>query len=384
MHPTLRLTGLLLLATAAAGLSCRPSSDDRVFHARLDLGRPHAGGELGQLPELRFAAPIVIDNLTLWPVVAWEPVALGRYPSLVDAQQLGEAEIREYGGGTVSTIEIRNRGKDPLLVCAGTLVKGGKQDRQIGKDLVIGPDEVFQTPAYCVERDRWQELRAGRETGGSFECLGYLATKRVRASAQYDADQEQVWRQVDHVNQKAGVAPETGSFVATVEDLRAQLRRLEMERRLSLELEAAAAAEEVVGFAYAVNGEPLAARVFASEAVFAAHAVPFLKTMVLEAEVADRGEAPFREAAELRHVLSMIERIDRAAWSSPEAGGDFRRRVKLSRRGGHSRIEVPRLLDSGERVWLVLTEDWTAVATPDPEMKLELYDELCALGYTES
>ncbi len=371
---------LLLLPVLLA--SCgEPLASDQ-FHAGLGASEPD------QLGVLRFAEPVVVDNLTLWPVLAQETPELGRFPSLVDAEQRGLVTVQELGGGTVSQIQIRNDGKEPVLVCGGSLIKGGKQDRQIAHDLVVRAGDLITVDAYCVEQGRWDREREGRDTGGRFRCLPYLASKRVRASAQYDADQDQVWEQVEALNRKAGQDPGTGTYLAAVEDRGAARRRLEAELRLASALEARAAEHELIGFGYAINGEPLAVRIFANEEIFADHADPFLKTMVLEAELADRRSAePYRRAAALLPLQSMLRRIDEAEWRPVYQEERVRRAQRTSRRGGHSKLEVLVRGPGGEQSWQILTEDWTAVVEIDAELHAELLEELgalCELGYTDA
>ncbi len=42
-----------------------------------------------------------------------------------------------YGSAQVNQLVLINRGKRPLLLLAGEVVSGGKQDRIIGKDRIV-------------------------------------------------------------------------------------------------------------------------------------------------------------------------------------------------------------------------------------------------------
>ena len=93
----------------------------------------------------RLGEPIQVENLTVWPVLTDTPVETGEILSLHEAQEKGLVKIREKGAGrdgrgdqaTVSKLVVENLSDRPVLVTAGTIVKGGKQDRQLGQDLVI-------------------------------------------------------------------------------------------------------------------------------------------------------------------------------------------------------------------------------------------------------
>src|SRR5881227_3425648 len=90
-------------------------------------------------------------------------------------------------GASVNQLVLINRSKRPLLLLAGELVSGGKQDRVIGKDRIVPagapplPLEVF-----CVEHGRW--------TGSSqFAAAKTIVHPSVRESAAVDQAQTKVW-----------------------------------------------------------------------------------------------------------------------------------------------------------------------------------------------
>jgi len=45
--------------------------------------------------------------------------------------------VQNYGGPSVNQLVLVNHSKRPLLLLAGELVSGGKQDRVIGKDRIV-------------------------------------------------------------------------------------------------------------------------------------------------------------------------------------------------------------------------------------------------------
>ena len=105
------------------------------------------------------AAAVTVGNLTVWPVRTDRPLDLGEFLTLDEAISKGVAEVREVGApaepaqvrataqqeavqvleeaAVVNTLVVENKGDLPILVCAGTVVKGGNQDRQIGQDVVL-------------------------------------------------------------------------------------------------------------------------------------------------------------------------------------------------------------------------------------------------------
>ena len=61
----------------------------------------------------------------------------------------------------VNELVIENLSDEEVYVQAGDIVKGGKQDRVLSDDLVIGPNSGrVPIASFCVEQGRWHR-RAG-------------------------------------------------------------------------------------------------------------------------------------------------------------------------------------------------------------------------------
>jgi hypothetical protein len=63
-----------------------------------------------------------------------------------------------YRGDQVNTLVLVNNSKKPLLLLAGEIVTGGKQDRVIAKDRIVpvGADPI-DLSVFCIEPGRWTE-----------------------------------------------------------------------------------------------------------------------------------------------------------------------------------------------------------------------------------
>jgi hypothetical protein len=83
-----------------------------------------------------------------------------------------------------------NRSKRPLLLLAGELVSGGKQDRIIGKDRIV-PVGAPPLPldVFCVEHGRWS-------SGANFVASKTIVHPSVREQAAVNQDQSNVWAAV--------------------------------------------------------------------------------------------------------------------------------------------------------------------------------------------
>jgi hypothetical protein len=208
------------------------------------------------------APPVSYKNVTIFPLVAKDGAKPGAdYEILDEGLKSGQVKVVEKGEGEVNQLTLKNGGKRPLFVMSGEVVLGGKQDRIIGKDQIIGAGETVDVPVYCVEHGRWTEGTAGK----SFSAGGSLADTKVRKQAAFKDSQGDVWNKVAEKNAKRGIANATGTYrqVATGAKVAGDVKPY------ADRLDAALAAPGTVGIAVAVNGKVVGVEQFASPALFA-------------------------------------------------------------------------------------------------------------------
>src|SRR5205823_8628521 len=93
-------------------------------------------------------------------------------------------------GASVNQLVLINRSKRPLLLLAGELVSGGKQDRIIGKDRIVPVGaEPLPLDVFCVEHGRWS-------SGANFTDAKTIVHPSVREQATFKKDQGKVWSAV--------------------------------------------------------------------------------------------------------------------------------------------------------------------------------------------
>jgi hypothetical protein len=333
--------GIALAALAAAGAA----NADEIAKIAADPATARLGDGLYT------GAPIQAECATVWPVYTEAAIAdVGDdFVSLADAQAAGAASIRETGAqgaaggegsGTVNTLVVENTGDKPILVLAGTLLKGGKQDRQVGQDFIVPARQIVAADAFCVEHGRWTASRDGADTGGSFEAKRSLATKAVRKKAQYEGDQSGVWEEVAKENARAGKAPGSGTLLATVEDadVKAAERRQGVERRIRDALAAAkAGGRRPVGLAYAVAGKVREVRVFTHPRIFDRFAETLVATIALEELQGFRGSRGGTGAcrpADVKKVVALVQGASSAdakakAQKQRSKAGSYNEKVEL-------------------------------------------------------
>jgi hypothetical protein len=189
--------------------------------------------QAGQEPASGYTVlePIRNGSLTVFPVVASKSYPTGEFLTLDEGFRSGEVVVTEYGNirglvrrnGTppvqqgsaeVNRLVLVNNSKRPLLLLAGEIVAGGKQDRVIGKDRIVPAEsDPVDLSVFCVEPGRWvarsnqfgasgttyaSGTAAGSGSGAAGGSAGgtLMVQPSVRAKAMGDKDQGQVWAEV--------------------------------------------------------------------------------------------------------------------------------------------------------------------------------------------
>jgi hypothetical protein len=178
-------------------------------------------------------APIESGNLLLFPVVRTSGKSTGATPfiTLDEGIKSGQVEVTEagrarglvrqrdmiigvppyrgdgypqyphhddsYRGDEVNTLVLVNNSDKPLLLLAGEIVTGGKQDRVIAKDRIVpAGSEPIDLGVFCIEPGRWT---ASSETFGASAkapAHSFMVQPSVRERAMVAKDQQEVWNSV--------------------------------------------------------------------------------------------------------------------------------------------------------------------------------------------
>lgn len=284
-------------------------------------------GAASESPErLAVEGPYSHENLTIY-VVSGKGADSRRYITLNEGLQAATVKLRERGAAAgedrarVNELEIENASNDWLFLQAGDVIEGGKQDRTIATDVAIAPHSAPRpVGAFCVEHGRWSTRKgAGLAFRGNTAIVGSNALKR---SIQAEKSQPRVWEEVARREAEAaatlsvtGESPvaelsSTGTYNAIVENRKIGSDRAEYVTALLGRLEKRS---DAVGVVVAINGEIMAADVYASPSLFRKLARKVLDSYALEAVLARRGAktaatAPNREAA-----LAFLSDVSRAA-----------------------------------------------------------------------
>src|ERR1700693_3530032 len=82
--------------------------------------------------------------------------------------------VTRHDGAQVNRLVLVNNSKRPLLLLAGEIVTGGKQDRVIGKDRIVPAEsDPVDLSVFCVEPGRWVATSEHFGTSGAAYGGGY-------------------------------------------------------------------------------------------------------------------------------------------------------------------------------------------------------------------
>jgi hypothetical protein len=183
--------------------------------------------------QYKVLAPIESGNLELFPVVRTNSKSPGSSPFLTldEGIKSGQVEVTEagraqglvrprtpgnppiyqddryrgfpvppqnpYRGDQVNTLVLVNNSDRPLLLLAGEIVTGGKQDRVIAKDRIVpaGGDPI-DLSVFCIEPGRWTGSSSSFGAAAKIPGASFMVQPTVRQQAMVAKDQQRVWDSV--------------------------------------------------------------------------------------------------------------------------------------------------------------------------------------------
>jgi hypothetical protein len=277
----------------------------------------------------RVGAPIAFERLTIFPVISDQPSAGQGFITLDQGLRSGKVTINELGanggsrrihrrqiadGAEVNKLAVINKSGKTLVLIAGEMILGGKQDRIVGHDCIIEAGNIpVPLDVFCVEHGRWsggsgfghgrdggagEASHTGSGTGsgggsGDGAVVGVqtdqgrmvgmmvapMALPRIREKAQARKSQGEVWNAVAETVTVNKALSSTGDLKSVYQDKRVNTRLADYEQAFK----ARVSTVNVVGVVAAVGGRIVSADVFANHALFHAYWPKMLKSYALEA-----------------------------------------------------------------------------------------------------
>lgn len=324
----------------------------------------------------RLLEPITYENLTVFPVVSSSEYDTREFLTLEEGLSRGEVVVQEqgagtivrdrdgrrpvvenYGGASVNQLVLVNRSKQPLLLLAGELVSGGKQDRVIAKDRIVPPGaEPLPLDVFCVEHGRWS-------AGSKFTSATTIVHPSVREQAAVTQKQGDVWASVmagttapsaaagvaggapaprvsaDTLAEVVGTEAPTQSYARIYESRRVapsvEAMVNEVQRRFRRET-AGLKGEHAVGVVIAYGGEVAWSDIFASGELFDQYWVKLLRSYAVEAVA----RPTLREKASAEDAQGFLQRLKGRERTESEPGVYLWREIN---EGSLSQIELDAL-----------------------------------------
>jgi len=276
-------------------------------------------GELPTTFHYKVLAPIRHGNLSIFPVVTASTHDTQDFLTLDEGLRSGEVVVSESGsiaplirprdghahplpsgGAQVNQLVLVNNSKRPLILLAGEIVTGGRQDRVIGKDrLVPAESDPIDLGVFCVEPGRWTGPKMSFDSAGS-----PMAAPAVRAKAMADKDQQKVWSEVrnSQVAMAAAVpGPAAGGVISGTTSYAKVMQNDEVKQKVDSVAEPIQhdyqslirqlRERNAVGVVVAVNGEVIWADVFASTGLLEKYWPKLVRSYAAEAIVTKTADA---------------------------------------------------------------------------------------------
>jgi len=283
-------------------------------------------------PQYRISGPYTHENLSIFLI---HGAGSGKnYVTLQEA--MAKKKVIVYETKNVNQLAVENVSDESVFMQGGDIVKGGQQDRVVTNDFVL-PPRSGRVPiaSFCVEQGRW--TRRGSENAAMFQVSSEMvSTKPLKRAVTVDKNQAEVWREVAKTQDALGMI----TSAERVGGSGAQVRAPSSPSSLQLTLESKPVADavdgyvkalrgviagkpDVLGFAFAVNGDLNSADVYSSRELFLAMWPKLLRSSAVEALRLRRPGA--FEAASTAAVEALLRDAENGKTSTVEVD----HRVKL-------------------------------------------------------
>jgi len=281
----------------------------------------------------RILDPVIYENIAIFPVVSGSSQDTSSFLTLEEGLASGEVIVSERGAAgmvrnrdgvrtipdygtsaSVNQLVLINRSKRPLLLLAGELVSGGKQDRIIGKDRIVPVGaEPLPLDVFCVEHGRWtgssSQFTAAKTGGTMAGASGSRSTPNAPAprlstsELQEAISSEAPTQSYRKIYESRRVGGSVDSFVDQV------------QRRFA-RATSGLKGERVVGVIVAYGGEVAWSDIFASSELFHQYWSKLLRSYAVEA----LARPTLRETVSADDAREFLRRPDGREVQETEAG----------------------------------------------------------------
>lgn len=282
---------LVLGAVAYNWVRAHRDRPDEPFSPSMEVGA------VVRAADYRLSGPYTHDNLSVFLVHGPEPLTGVSFLTLQEGLEQQTAVVHETGSVNQLAVENTSAGEE-LFIQSGDIVKGGKQDRTLPYDAVVGAQSGrVPVDSFCVEQGRWQARE--KESSSSFgSSSSGLSTRAMKESASAPgASQSEVWQSVAKTQEKlqaklGGAVKSSASGSSLQLTLESPPVRAAVAPYLSALRAAPDGRDDAIGYVAVVNGKVTSADVYGSRALFRKVWPKLLDGSAVEAFIeADPGKA---------------------------------------------------------------------------------------------
>ena len=224
----------------------------------------------GQSTSPAAASGYTYKNLTIFLIQGKDELSRN-YLTLEEAMKQKKITLHETG--SVGELSVDNLSSEYVFIMAGDIVKGGRQDRTIGEDIVLAPGaKKVPLKSFCVEQSRWSGR--GSESAAVFSSSEKtLNNKALKVAARTQKDQSKVWQEVADYqekvsekvrgNVKSNASPT--SLQLTLENDKVKGSIIEYVNALQPAFDGK---NDILGFAFFINGKISTVETFGNAALF--------------------------------------------------------------------------------------------------------------------
>jgi limonene-1,2-epoxide hydrolase len=322
-HFTLRRSAfwLLLAGVALVGAACGRTS----IPSPIDSDTPTDKEAQVQAGDYKLSGPYTHDNLTIYLIHGDDQLKDKTLLTLDEA--LEQKKIVVYETQQVNELAIENTSDEDVFMQSGDIIKGGQQDRVITSDLIVSAKSgKLPLDAFCVEQGRWRQ--SGGESVHTFASFNNaLSSKDLKMANRRYRSQQRVWREVGNAQKKLSdnvgasvLDPKSeSSLQLSLEDKKVQEAAQAYIKQLA---DAAGKDDDVIGYAFAINGKVNSADVYASHDLFKRLWPKLLKASAIEAVSELEKDKKF-ETPDADAVKAFLADAEKGKGSSHDVGKRF-------------------------------------------------------------
>ena len=153
--------------------------------------------------------PVILGRLTIFPITLKSVNRLENVLTMSEALEKKLLVVEELPSAQVPKARFTNKSENKMIfLMAGAVIVGGKQNRTLTTDALLGPNSSTVLNVYCVQRGRWTGKKG-------FEKI-LIAPQNIRARAMQKAGQGEIWREVARTSRKFKASDPTGDLVVVL------------------------------------------------------------------------------------------------------------------------------------------------------------------------